>query len=596
MPTQKKSFIGTLFEFAGSYRILLICSCIGSALSSIVSIFPYICIWFIIRDILNALPNFSQAAQIVQLGWLAIGFAFISIILYFIALLCSHLAAFRVEKNMRKIAMQKIINLPLGYFNANTSGRLRKIIDDNASLTHAFLAHQLPDLSGAIIMPIAIVSVFFIFDWRLGLVCLIPPLLSLSFLHKMTGGENATRMHAYMDALEDMNTTAVEYIRGIPIVKTFQQTVYSFKNFHTSITDYWKFASSFSLSCRVPLIGFILTIHAPSLLLIPVGLLFILTAADYKAFLLDLIFYMLFVPLCSTMMQKIMYTSESVLSAKTAILRISEILESKQLLEGKYDDALPNSSVCFENVTFTYPNHTQAALDQVSFTLPHGKTYALVGASGSGKTTLATLIPRFWDINGGSIKLGGIDIREFEENTLMKKISFVFQNTKLFKASLLDNIRAAKPEATREEALYAAHLAQCDDILEKLPKGIDSLVESDGVYLSGGEQQRIALARAILKDAPIVILDEATAFADPENEYQIQKAFEKLTKGKTVLMIAHRLSSIKNVDCILVMQKGKIAEHGSHESLLKQNGIYHKMWQEYQTSISWKVRKVAEHA
>lgn len=597
MSTQKNSLVARLFEFAGSYQILLVLSWILSGLSSILSIVPFVCIWFVIRDVLNVLPDFTQATETAKFGWIAVGFSIASIALYLAALICSHLAAFRVEKNMRKAAMHKIVNLPLGYFNTNTSGKLRKVIDDNAGLTHAFLAHQMPDISGVVVMPFVILAVFFIFDWRLGLVCVLPLLFSLLFLKKMMGGDRAECMKQYMNALEEMNTAAVEYVRGIPVVKVFQQTVYSFKNFHASIMKYWKFASNFALSCRVPLVGFMLTINAPSLLLIPIGILLILTAADYKGFLLELIFYMLFVPLCAAMMGKIMNAGESIMAAKEAVGRVYEITQAKTFEEGKLEEKIKDNSISFENVSFTYPGNQQRAVEQVSFTVPQGKTYALVGSSGGGKTTLASLVPRFWDVNEGSVKIGGIDVRAFQEKDLMAKVAFVFQNTKLFKTSLCNNICAAKPTASRQEALYAAHMAQCDDILEKMPQGIDTIVGTDGVYLSGGEQQRIALARAILKDAPIIILDEATAFADPENEYQIQKAFEELTKGKTVLMIAHRLSSIKDVDCILVVQKGEIVEQGSHDTLLSQKGVYASMWQEYQTSISWKVRKaVVEHA
>ncbi|QDR81573.1 ABC transporter ATP-binding protein [Sporomusa termitida] len=596
MAIQHDSLFARLFAFAGSYRILLVLSWLLSGVSSVLSLGPFLCLWFVIRDLLNVLPDFTQAAEIVRFGWLAVGFALASIAFYFAALLCSHLAAFRVEKNMRQAAMHTLVNLPLGYFTANASGKLRKIIDDNAGLTHAFLAHQLPDLSGAVIMPLAILAVFLVFDWRLGLVCLVPSLFSLFFLRQMMGGTSAAAMNSYMSALEEMNTAAVEYVRGIPVVKTFQQTVYSFKNFHAAITSYWRFASAFALSCRVPLVGFMMTINAPSLLLIPAGLLLILAAPDYKSFLLDLIFYMLFVPVCATMMGKIMYVGESVMAAKEAVGRIYAITQAKTLPAGSRAGARKDTGIWFENVTFTYPGNPQPAVAQVSFTIPPGKTYALVGASGGGKTTLASLVPRFWDVDEGSVKIGGIDVREFPEADLMRQIAFVFQNTRLFKASLLDNIRAANPEASREAALRAAQLAQCDDILAKLPQAIDTVVGTGGVYLSGGEQQRIALARAILKDAPIIVLDEATAFADPENEYQIQQALKHLTQGKTVLMIAHRLSTVKNVDCIVVMQKGAIVEQGAHDQLLQQQGVYAGMWREYQTAIAWKVGRMAEHA
>ncbi|CUH95319.1 putative membrane protein [Propionispora sp. 2/2-37] len=596
MSTTKNSMVTVLFGFAGSYRILLVLSWLLAGLSSVLSIGPFICIWFVIREVFRVLPDVVQAAEAAKFGWLAVGLAVASIACYFVALLCSHLAAFRVEKNMRKQAMRKIVDLPLGYFGTNTSGKLRKIIDDNASLTHAFLAHQLPDLAGAVIMPIAILAVLFIFDWKLGLICFIPLVLGLVFLQRMMGGEKAGFMNQYMDALEAMNATAVEYVRGIPVVKVFQQTVYSFKNFHESIVRYRDFAAAFALECRIPMIGFTMSIHAPSLLLIPAGILFVSTAADYREFLLDLIFYILFVPVSGSMMNKIMYAGESIMVAREAVGRICEITQEKTLAEGSLDKPINEYSICFNHVTFAYPGKQQPAVFRANFAVPQGKTYALVGSSGSGKTTLASLIPRFWDVGEGSITIGGVDVRDVKEADLMKKIAFVFQNTKLFKTSLLDNIRAAKPEAGREEALYAAHMAQCDDILAKMPHGIDTVVGTDGVYLSGGEQQRIVLARAILKDAPIIILDEATAFADPENEYQIQKAFEHLTKGKTVLMIAHRLSSIKDVDCILVMQQGEIVERGSHENLLHSKGVYAGMWQEYQTSIAWKVEEEAAHA
>jgi ATP-binding cassette subfamily B protein len=603
----KTSSVTKLFNYAGRYRILIVISCILSGLSSILSIGPFICIWFVIRDMFSVLPNTTQATSTIKYGWMAVGFAVISVVLYFGALMCSHLAAFRVEKNMRKQAMHKIVTLPLGFFAQQASGKIRKVIDDNAGLTHSFLAHQLPDLSGALIMPIAIIIILFIFDWRLGLVCLAPLICSLGFLKRMMGGKNAEFMKNYMNALEDMNASAVEYVRGVPVVKVFQQTVYSFKNFHKSIRKYSDFASDYALCCRIPMAGFTITINASSLLLVPIGLLLILNAHDYKAFLLDLIFYMLFTPLCITMMNKIMHIGENVMAAKEAIKRIDEITDVKPLTkaikkkrmeedEMQIAASLLDTNIEFKDVVFTYPGSENMAINHVSFCIPEGKTYALVGSSGGGKTTLASLVPRFWDVDEGSIMIGGIDVRDFEEKDLMNEIAFVFQNSKLFKTSLFENIRIGKPEASKEEVLQAAHLAQCNDILEKMPQGLDTIVGTEGVYLSGGEQQRIALARAILKDAPIVILDEATAFADPENEYQIQKAFESLVKNKTVIMIAHRLSSIKDVDCILVMKEGQLIEKGTHEKLLSKNGVYAGMWKEYQTSISWKVGKEEAHA
>ncbi|MFD3156859.1 ABC transporter ATP-binding protein [Haloimpatiens sp. FM7330] len=591
MKKNKSKGLSRLFDFAGNRSPLIIIGCILSGISAILSILPFICIWFVARDIFNSLPNLSDTSGIVSYGWWAITFAVLSIVLYFGGLMCTHLAAFRVEKNMRKEAVHKIVDLPLGFFSKNTSGKLRKVIDDNASLTHGFLAHQLPDFVGAIIMPIAIIIILCVFDWRLGLVCLVPLFISIFFLKSMMGGSNANFMEKYMDALEEMNSSAVEYVRGIPVVKTFQQTVYSFKNFHNSIERYRDFASDYAMSCKFPMVNFSITINLPSLLLIPIGVLFALNAGDYKKFLLNLIFYMLFAPICVNMMNKIMYSGERIMIAKEALNRLDGIIDCSQLEQPENSIEIFSNNIEFKNVSFSYPGNDNKAVNKVSFTIPEGKTYALVGPSGGGKSTIASLIPRFWDVDKGVIEIGGVNVKDFKEEDLMNKIAFVFQNSKLFKASLKDNIKVAKPNASDEEVLKAVHLAQCDDILAKFPKGIDTVVGEKGVYLSGGEMQRISIARAILKDAPIVILDEATAFADPENEYQIQKAFEILTKGKTVLMIAHRLSSIKDVDNIVVISDGNIVESGKHEELLKKNKVYSKMWNQYLSSIEWKVEK-----
>lgn len=588
--TQPKG-LGRLFELAENYRYLLILACILSGVSAVLSLLPFICIWFVIRDIFDALPDLSNMNDITMYGWWAVGFAVASILLYFASLMCSHFAAFRVEKNIRKAAMHKIVTLPLGFFSKNTSGKLRKVIDDNAGLTHGFLAHQLPDLSGALIMPVAIIIILLLFDWRLGLVCIAPLLCSIFFLMKMMGGSSADYMQKYLDALEDMNTSAVEYVRGIPVVKVFQQTVYSFKSFHDAIERYRHFVSNYALSCRVPMVNYTMSINLPSLLLIPIGVLLIMHSPDYPTFLLDLIFYMFFVPVCILMMNKIMYAGDNVMIAKQAIGRVEEIIQETSLQAPAHSRQPLAKEITFKEVSFSYPESGSNAVDHVSFTIPEGKTYALVGPSGGGKSTIASLIPRFWDVDKGSIEIGGVNVKDIKEKELMQEIAFVFQNSKLFKASILDNIRMANTNVSREEVLRAAHLAQCDDILEKFPSGMDTVVGEKGVYLSGGEQQRIALARAILKDAPIIILDEATAFADPENEYQIQKAFEKLTEGKTVLMIAHRLSSVKDVDQILVMNHGQIVEKGDHASLLEKAGVYAHMWNEYLSSIDWKVGK-----
>lgn len=597
---KKDSELSKMFQYAGNRHWLTVLGMILAGLSTVLSMIPFVCIWFVVRDLLNALTagDISLTTHSTTYAWAAASFSVLSILLYFIALCCAHLAAFHTATNMKKAAMHHIVTLPLGYFSQNASGRLRKIIDDNAGLTENFLAHQLPDLTGAVVMPIAVIILIFIFDWRLGLCCLVPLAISVFFLKQMMGGDNAHFMEGYMTALETMNKEAVEYIRGIPVVKVFQQTVYSFKNFHAAIEEYEKYASGYALKCRIPLTGFNVALNGTFVLLIPVAgmiLAGVSGQASYQDVLLDFLFYSLFTPVCTTMMNRVMFASEQLMAAKSAVTRIEDILQEQPLAKpSKTSSKRPtDASVSFEHVSFVYPGTTEKALDDITFEVPEGKTVALVGASGSGKSTAAKLIPRFFDVTEGRILVGGADVRDIDKQTLMSKIAFVFQNTKLFKDTLLENIRAARPSATREEVLKAADAAQCTEIIARLPQGLNTVVGNGGTYLSGGENQRIALARAVLKDVPIIILDEATAFADAENEHQIQLAFEKLTKGKTVLMIAHRLSTIQNADLILVFDNGKIIERGTHESLLSANGKYASMWNDYQTSIRWNVTKEA---
>ena len=600
MSKQKNNEISRMFAYAGKRHWLTIAGCVLSGISTVFSMVPFVCIWFIIRDILNALKqgNISLASGSGHYAWLAVIFSLLSILLYFGALCCAHLAAFRTASNMKKAALHHIVDLPLGYFSQNASGRLRKVIDDNAGLTEGFLAHQLPDLTGAFVMPVTVIVFIFLFDWRLGICCLVPLALSVLFLKQMMGGDNANFMSGYMTALETMNKEAVEFVRGIPVVKVFQQTIFSFKNFHAAIEEYKKYASGYAICCRIPMTGFNVALNGTFLLLIPAALLLLSGAtgqAECQDVFLDFLFYSLFTPVCTTMMNRIMFASEQLMAAKSAVTRIEAVLQEKPLPEPAAPQIPKDSSICFQNVSFTYPGADRKALDGVSFDVPAGKTVALVGASGSGKSTAASLIPRFYDVQEGAVLIGGVDVRNIAKQNLMEQIAFVFQNTHLFKDTLLENIRAARPDATREEVLAAAEAAQCRDIIERLPDGLDTIVGSGGTYLSGGENQRIALARAILKDAPIIVLDEATAFADAENEHQIQLAFEGLTRGKSVLMIAHRLSTIQDADLILVFGDGRIIERGTHKELLASGGKYAAMWKDYQTSITWKVGKETDH-
>lgn len=591
---KKKEGLSRMMEFSGGYKFLTILALALSAISAVLALGPFICLWFVAREIISALPAAPNVKELTFYGWSAVLVSVISMMIYFVALMCSHVSAFRIARNMRSQAIHHIIKLPLGFFTNNNTGKLRKVIDDNASLTETFLAHQLPDLAGAIISPIAIFILLFIFDWRLGLVCLIPTIIGVFCLKQMMGGDKAKSIKKYQNALEEMSNEAVEYIRGIPVVKVFQQTVFSFKSFNDSIMKYSKFATNYSSECQLPMTSFTVVVNGAFALLIPVGVLIITNTSDYKGFLLDFIFYVLFTPVSVNMLMKIMRLIENIMVANEAVRRIDAILDEKSLKEPEHSQKISGKSVSFEHVTFTYPGNTSPALKDVSFTVNEGQTIALVGPSGSGKSTAASLIPRFFDVDKGSVKIDGVEVHNIGKEELMEKVSFVFQNTRLLKASILENIRIAKPKATLEEVIEAARKAQCTDIIEKFSEGINTVIGEKGVYLSGGECQRIALARAILKDAPIVILDEATAFADPENEGQIQKVFEKLTEGKTVLMIAHRLSTICGADKILVLADGKIKEQGKHDQLLKEDGIYNHMWKEYCKSISWKVTKILD--
>ena len=587
MKQKKQSSLARILGYAGGHRNLTLLGCILSALSAVLGLIPYVCVWLAARDVLETWPALTGVSGSARWGWTAVWTAVISIVLYFAALMSTHIAAFRTARNIRRAAMAHVLKLPLGFFTGSQSGRLRKLIDDNAGLTEDLLAHKLPDLAGTIVTPVAAVLMLFLFDWKMGLLCLLTMVLALLSMCLMMGGKNAGFFHRYQKEIERMSGEAVEYVRGIPVVKMFQQTVYSFKAFYAAIRDYSDLASQYAMSCRVGQTCFLTFINGAFALLIPAALL-LASGGDVRAVLVNFIFYALFAPACGQMINRIMYMSEAVMEADEAVGRLDEILSQKPMENTGIEKSPADAAVSFDHVTFTYPGADRPALSDVSFAVRPGQVTALVGPSGGGKTTAASLIPRFWDADSGAVSIGGVNVKEMDTEDLMKQTAFVFQDTRLFKESLLENIRAARPDASREEVLSAAHAAQCDDILEKLPHGLDTVVGARGVYLSGGEQQRIALARAILKDAPIVVLDEATAFADPENEHQIQKAFEALIRNKTVLMIAHRLSTVQDADHIIVLSGGKIAEQGSHESLLAQHGVYAAMWEDYQRSARGK--------
>lgn len=574
----------------GKRKVLLPAAMLLSALSALAGMLPYILIWLIVRELLEH-GEITSSGNVVTYAWWAAGMAVASIVLYFAALMSSHLAAFRVESNLRKEAMRQIVRMPLGFFDINTSGRIRKIIDDNAGVTHSFLAHQLPDLAATFLVPLVAAILIFVFDWILGLACIVPVIIAMLVMGFMMNAEGRQFMESYMTSLEEMNTEAVEYVRGIPVVKVFQQTIYSFKNFHRCIMNYNKMVFGYTRMWEKPMSLYTVIINGFVFFLAPLAILLIGYSGNYASVLLNFFLFVLITPVFSQSIMKSMYLNQALGQASEAIGRLENLVAYEHLTVVEHPQPVKEFSIQFEKVSFSYPGANQKAVDDVSFTIPQGNTVALVGASGGGKTTIARLVPRFWEATEGKVLIGGINVREIAPEELMKYISFVFQNTKLFKTSLLENIKYGNPDATMEEVERAVDMAQCREIINKLPLGLNTKIGTEGTYLSGGEQQRIVLARAILKNAPIIVLDEATAFADPENEHLIQQALKELTKGKTVLMIAHRLSSITDADNILVIDKGKIAEQGTHANLLGKQGIYYHMWNEYQQSVRWTIGK-----
>ena len=574
----------------GKRKVLLPAAMLLSALSALAGMLPYILIWLIVRELLEY-GEITSSGNVVTYAWWAAGMAVASIVLYFAALMSSHLAAFRVESNLRKEAMRQIVRMPLGFFDINTSGRIRKIIDDNAGVTHSFLAHQLPDLAATFLVPLVAAILIFVFDWILGLACIVPVIIAMLVMGFMMNAEGRQFMKSYMTSLEEMNTEAVEYVRGIPVVKVFQQTIYSFKNFHRCIMNYNKMVFGYTRMWEKPMSLYTVIINGFVFFLAPLAILLIGYSGNYASVLLNFFLFVLITPVFSQSIMKSMYLNQALGQASEAIGRLEHLVAYEHLTVVEHPQPVKEFSIQFEKVSFSYPGANQKAVDDVSFTIPQGNTVALVGASGGGKTTIARLVPRFWEATEGKVLIGGINVREIAPEELMKYISFVFQNTKLFKTSLLENIKYGNPDATMEEVERAVDMAQCREIINKLPLGLNTKIGTEGTYLSGGEQQRIVLARAILQNAPIIVLDEATAFADPENEHLIQQALKELTKGKTVLMIAHRLSSITDADNILVIDKGKIAEQGTHANLLGKQGIYYHMWNEYQQSVRWTIGK-----
>ena len=586
---KKQSDFSRLMGYAGGHRFFTYASWVLSAISALVALVPFLYIWMILRDVLEAAPNYAQAVNIPRYGWMAVLFAAVSYLIYICALLCSHLAAFRVATNLRLAATAHLAALPLGFTEHFGSGKLRKIIQESTGAAETYLAHQLPDQSGAIATPIGLLALLAIFDWRLGLLSLIPVVLAFAIMSAMTGKRMVEKMQQYGNALAAMSNEAVEYVRGIPVVKTFGQSVFTFKKFKVTIDEYEKWVVAYTKELRMPMLFYTAAINGVFAFLIAGGLLFTQNGVTSE-FLLNLLFYIIITPVISLTLTKIMYMSENKVIVADALQRIDTVLNAQSVQESIVPQHPKDSSVTLKDVYFSYDG-SEDVIRGVSMNIQPGQTVALVGPSGSGKSTLASLMVRFFDVGSGKICIGGADVRDIPKEELMNTVSFVFQNSRLLKGSILDNVKLGKPNATEAEILAALKAAQCMDIIEKFPAGIHTVIGSEGVYLSGGEQQRIAIARAMLKDASILILDEATAFADPDNEAKVQAAFRALAKGKTVIMIAHRLTTVANADCIYVVQDGKIAEAGTKDALCIQGGLFAKMWQDYQSSVQWKVAK-----
>ena len=545
----------------------------------------------IIKEVFETTPDFGNAKNLTFNGWMAVLFAVVGYLLYIAALMCSHMAAFRVATNMRKDVLNHLVKLPLGYVEEVGSGRLRKIINDSTAASETYLAHQLPDKAVAVATPIGLIALLFIFDWKLGILSLIPVVLAFLIMASMTGKKMAQKMKEYQNSLDAMSNEAVEYVRGIPVVKTFGQTVFSFKRFKATIDNYEKWVISYTKDLRIPMMLYTAAINSVFVFLIAAALIFTKNGVTNE-FLLNLIFYIIITPVISLTLTKMMYQSENAMIVADALQRVDTILDAEQLPETVNGKKPSDSSVEFRNVSYSYDGEKNA-VENISLNIPSGSTVAFVGPSGSGKSTMANLISRFFDVSEGQVLVGGVDVRNIKKEILMDNVSFVFQNSHLIKGTILDNVRMARPQASKEEVMNALEKSQCMDIVKKLPNGVDTVVGTNGVYLSGGEQQRIAIARVMLKNAPVVILDEATAFADPDNEVMVQKAFSELAKNRTVIMIAHRLSTVAGADRIYVLKDGKIEEYGKYNELINNGGMFSKMWNDYRHSVDWKVSKEA---
>ena len=588
---KKSSDLSRLLGYAGGRRVLTYLSWVLSAVSALVALVPFWYIWRILKEVLETAPDFAAAIHIVPWGWRAVGFAVLSVLLYIAGLMCSHLAAFRIATNLRLALTEHIARLPLGQIQVSGSGKLRRTIADTAGAAETFLAHQLPDQYRAMATVAGLLVLLLAFDWRLGLLSLLPVALGFACMSTMTGKSMQEKMTEYQNALADMSNQAVEYVRGIPVVKTFGQTVFSFKKFKDTIDNYQRWTIAYTKQLRGPMTAYTLAVNSVFVFLI-VGGFWLSGKGVTAALLLDLLFYIIITPVISLTLSKLMLMSENTMLVTDALKRMDAVLTAPALSRPEQPQSPKDSAVTFDHVTFSYDG-TKNALEDISLTIGAGETAALVGPSGGGKSTLASLAARFFDPTSGAVSIGGVNVKDMDPGQLMDTVSFVLQNSRLIKASILDNVRLGRPDASEDQVMAALEQAQCMDIIEKFPQGVHTVIGSQGVYLSGGEMQRIAIARAILKDAPVLILDEATAFADPDNERKVQAALTRLAQGRTVLMIAHRLSTVTGADKIFVLEEGRLVQQGSFVQLSQSPGLFGRMWNEYQQSVAWNVAKEA---
>lgn len=588
---KEKGMLGRLFQHMGMFRITMVIAIVLSAVSSVINLYAFVCVYNVAREIIQSLGNISSLDQtyMVDMGWRAVFLILVSFGLYGLSLLFSHITAFNTVAKLRIQIVRHVGNLPLGYHTTNPSGKQRKIIEKNSDNLETLIAHQIPDFAGAVALPIAFLVFMFVYDWRLSLICLIPILVGFGILYYMLKDESESFAKHYQKSAEDISNSVTEYVRGIAVVKVFGQTANSFRRYKAAVKEYGDYLLKYALSMQNTDSAYHAAINGIFFFLIPGGIILFNAGSNPEKMVLSFLFFSVLIPTVVTFLARIMNSSSNLMLSKASLDAIDQILKEKPLPETKKPQSPRGYDISLDHVSFSYGETAGKALDDISLDVPEGTITALVGESGGGKSTIANLIARFWDVDEGAIRVGGVDVREMDYKHWMEQVSIVFQDTNLFKMSIKENVAVFNPDASREDVFQALHLAQCDDILEKLPQGADTVIGTKGIYLSGGEMQRIALARAILKNAPVVLLDEATAFADAENEYLIQKALDELLRGKTVIMIAHRLSTIIHADQIYVLERGRIVEKGVHRELMDMHGVYARMYEEYQSSISWRI-------